>query len=180
MSWAFVLTLSATAYAFKVLGLVVVGDRRLPAVVDRCLALIPAALVAARAEEQRRAATLLGVRDVRFLGGVDGELAWGRPLIGAIAREIRETPAHSGTPAIPAALAATDLHLGRQRQALRSMAKNLEELQQIELDSSEFDCSLAAKYFAGALIQRDVFKTQDAGFAVAWRVTTEQCSKASQ
>ena len=47
MSWAFVLTLSATAYAFKVLGLVVVGDRRLPAVVDRCLALIPAALVAA-------------------------------------------------------------------------------------------------------------------------------------
>ena len=45
MSWAFVLTLSATAYAFKVLGLVVVGDRRLPAVVDRCLALIPAALV---------------------------------------------------------------------------------------------------------------------------------------
>lgn len=48
------------------------------------------------------------------------------------AREIRETPAHSGTPAIPAALAATDLHLGRQRQALRSMAKNLEELQQIE------------------------------------------------
>lgn len=53
-------------------------------------AFTPAALVAARAEEQRRAATLLGVCDVRFLGGVDGELAWGRPLIGAITREIRE------------------------------------------------------------------------------------------
>jgi len=47
MSWTFVLLLSATAYAFKVLGLVLVGDRTLPPVFERCLALIPAALIAA-------------------------------------------------------------------------------------------------------------------------------------
>jgi len=47
VSWTFVIVLAATAYAFKVLGLVVIGDRRLPPVLDRCLALIPAALIAA-------------------------------------------------------------------------------------------------------------------------------------
>lgn len=47
MTWTFVLVLAATAYGFKVLGLVLLGGRRLPAVVDRCVALIPAALVAA-------------------------------------------------------------------------------------------------------------------------------------
>ena len=39
--------LAGTAYGFKVLGLVVVGDRVLPPVLDRCLALIPPALIAA-------------------------------------------------------------------------------------------------------------------------------------
>lgn len=47
MSWTLVVVLSVTAYAFKVLGLVVIGDRTLPPALDRCLALIPAALVAA-------------------------------------------------------------------------------------------------------------------------------------
>lgn len=47
MTWALVLALSATAYGFKAMGLIVIGDRRLPPVVDRCLALIPAALLAA-------------------------------------------------------------------------------------------------------------------------------------
>jgi branched-subunit amino acid transport protein len=47
VTWGFVFLLAATAYGFKVLGLVLVGDRRLPAVLDRCLALIPAALIAA-------------------------------------------------------------------------------------------------------------------------------------
>jgi branched-subunit amino acid transport protein len=47
MTWALVLGLAAGAYAFKVLGLVVVGDRSLPAPLERCLALIPAALIAA-------------------------------------------------------------------------------------------------------------------------------------
>ena len=47
MSWAFIFILAATAYGFKVLGLVLVGDRELPPMLDRCLALIPAALIAA-------------------------------------------------------------------------------------------------------------------------------------
>jgi branched-subunit amino acid transport protein len=47
MSWTFVFALAATAYGFKVLGLVLVGDRTLPPLLERCLALIPAALIAA-------------------------------------------------------------------------------------------------------------------------------------
>jgi branched-subunit amino acid transport protein len=47
MTWTLVIVLAVGAYAFKVLGLVVVGDRRIPPVLDRCLALIPAALVSA-------------------------------------------------------------------------------------------------------------------------------------
>lgn len=47
MTWGLVLTLAAGAYAFKVLGLIVVGGRPLPAALERCLALIPAAVIAA-------------------------------------------------------------------------------------------------------------------------------------
>jgi branched-subunit amino acid transport protein len=47
MNWTLVLVLAGGAYLFKVLGLVVIGDRQLPAVLERCLALIPAALIAA-------------------------------------------------------------------------------------------------------------------------------------
>ena len=39
--------LAAGAYLCKVTGLVVIGSRRLPAVVSRCLALVPAALLTA-------------------------------------------------------------------------------------------------------------------------------------
>ncbi|CAB4884254.1 unannotated protein [freshwater metagenome] len=46
MSWTLVLALAAGAYLFKVLGVVIIGDRTLPPVLDRCLALIPAALIA--------------------------------------------------------------------------------------------------------------------------------------
>lgn len=47
MSWGFVLVLAAGAYLFKALGFIVFGGRSLPPVVERCLALIPAALIAA-------------------------------------------------------------------------------------------------------------------------------------
>ena len=47
MSWALVIWLSVGAYAFKILGFVVVGSRKLPEVLSRCLVLIPAALLAA-------------------------------------------------------------------------------------------------------------------------------------
>ena len=47
MTWTLILLLAAGAYSFKVLGLVIIGDRPLPAVLERCLNLIPAALIAA-------------------------------------------------------------------------------------------------------------------------------------
>ncbi len=47
MSWWVVVWLSLGAYAFKVLGFVVIGSRKLPRALERCLLLIPAALLAA-------------------------------------------------------------------------------------------------------------------------------------
>jgi branched-subunit amino acid transport protein len=47
VSWTLVIVLGLGAYAFKVLGLVVIGAQSLPPVVERCLALIPAALLSA-------------------------------------------------------------------------------------------------------------------------------------
>ena len=47
MSWALVIALAVGAYGFKVTGLVVLGGRTLPTVLERCLALIPAAVITA-------------------------------------------------------------------------------------------------------------------------------------
>jgi branched-subunit amino acid transport protein len=47
MTWGLVLGLAAGAYLFKVLGLVIIGGRAIPPALDRCLALVPAALIAA-------------------------------------------------------------------------------------------------------------------------------------
>lgn len=47
MSWVFVFALAAAAYALKLLGAVIVGQRTMPKVVERCLLLIPAALLSA-------------------------------------------------------------------------------------------------------------------------------------
>ncbi len=47
MSWALVLGLAAGAYAFKLLGFFAIGQREIPPVIERCMALIPAALITA-------------------------------------------------------------------------------------------------------------------------------------
>lgn len=47
MSWWVVVWLSLGAYAFKAFGFVAIGSRRLPESIERCLLLIPAALLAA-------------------------------------------------------------------------------------------------------------------------------------
>jgi len=47
MTWGLVLGLALGAYAFKFTGLVVIGSRQLPAPVERCLGLVPAALLTA-------------------------------------------------------------------------------------------------------------------------------------
>ena len=86
MTWTLVLVLAAVAYAFKATGLVVLGGRQLPAVVDRCLALIPAALVAALIVKDTFASGQQMVLDARAAGvGVAAFLAWRRvPLIAVI------------------------------------------------------------------------------------------------
>lgn len=53
-------------------------------------AFTPQRLVQTREQEQRDAAALLGLLDVRFLGYTDGELIYSRALLGDIVREIRE------------------------------------------------------------------------------------------
>lgn len=53
-------------------------------------AFTPERLVATREQEQRDAAAILGVAEVRYLHFTDGELVAGRDLLGAIVREIRE------------------------------------------------------------------------------------------
>jgi len=47
MTWTLIVWLAVGAYAFKVLGLVVIGSRPLPAPLERCLDLVPAALLCA-------------------------------------------------------------------------------------------------------------------------------------
>jgi branched chain amino acid efflux pump len=47
MSWTLIIVLGVGCCLFKVLGLVVIGARSLPPVMERCLALIPAALLSA-------------------------------------------------------------------------------------------------------------------------------------
>lgn len=83
MSWTLVLMLGVGAYACKVLGLVVIGARRLPPVVDRCLGLIPAALVTALVVKDTFSTGQHLVLDARALGvGVAALAAWRRaPLV---------------------------------------------------------------------------------------------------
>ncbi len=47
MSWWFIIALASGCFAFKVLGLVVLGERPMPAVVERCLTLVPVAMICA-------------------------------------------------------------------------------------------------------------------------------------
>lgn len=46
MSWSFIFALAAISYGLKLLGSVVIGQRTVPPVLERCLLLIPAALLA--------------------------------------------------------------------------------------------------------------------------------------
>lgn len=86
MSWWLVVWLSLGAYAFKVLGFVVVGGRRLPEPVTRCLLLIPAALLAALVAKDAFSTGQQLVVDERVLGlAVAGLAAWRRlPLIAVV------------------------------------------------------------------------------------------------
>jgi len=86
MSWTLVFVLAGTAYFFKVLGLVVVCDRTLPPMLSRCLALIPAALLAAIVVKDTFSVGRDLVIDARAAGVAAAALAaWRKvPLIGVI------------------------------------------------------------------------------------------------
>lgn len=80
MSWAFVFALAAAAYALKLLGAVIVGQRTMPPVVERCLLLIPAALLAALiAKDTFTTGQTIGV-DARAAGLAVAALATWRKL----------------------------------------------------------------------------------------------------
>ena len=79
MSWAAILGLAVGAYACKVLGLLVLGDRELPAAVNRCIALIPAALLPALIAVQTLTTDDRWVLDARAAGvGAAIVAAWRR------------------------------------------------------------------------------------------------------
>lgn len=86
MTWQLVLVLAATAYLFKVLGLVVIGARTLPDVVNRCLVLIPAALVSALIVKDTFSVGKELVLDARAVGvGAALIAAWRKaPLVAVI------------------------------------------------------------------------------------------------
>ena len=46
MSWGFIFALAGISYGFKLLGSVIIGQRVMPPILERCLLLIPAALLA--------------------------------------------------------------------------------------------------------------------------------------
>ena len=86
MSWTLIVLLAAGAYAFKFTGLVIVGSRTLAPVLERCLALIPAAVISALIVKDTLTAGQDIVVDARAAGiAVAIVAAWRRaPLIAVI------------------------------------------------------------------------------------------------
>ena len=79
MSWWVVLALAAGAYGFKVTGLVLLGGRTLPDRLVRCVALLPAAMLAALIVVSTFGADQALVLDARAAGvGVAVLAAWRR------------------------------------------------------------------------------------------------------
>ena len=83
MTWTLIFLLTLGAYAFKVTGLVFLGGRSLPPIFERCLALIPAAVVTALVMKDTFTQGQELVLDARALGiAVAVIAAWRKaPLI---------------------------------------------------------------------------------------------------
>jgi branched-subunit amino acid transport protein len=79
VTWTLVLLLGASAYALKTLGAVVIGDRAVPLALQRCLLLIPAALLAALITKDTFTSGQEIVVDARLVGlAVAAVLSWRR------------------------------------------------------------------------------------------------------
>lgn len=77
--WILISVLSVVAYALKAVGFVVVGGRTMPQVIDRCLSLIPASLLAALVVKDTFTVANDLVVDARAVGLVVAALAvWRR------------------------------------------------------------------------------------------------------
>lgn len=77
--WILISVLSVVAYALKAVGFVVVGGRTMPQVIDRCLSLIPASLLAALVVKDTFTVANDLVVDARTVGLVVAALAvWRR------------------------------------------------------------------------------------------------------
>ena len=83
MTWTLIILLTLGAYAFKITGLVFLGGRSLPPIFERCLALIPAAVVTALVMKDTFTQGQELVLDARALGiAVAVIAAWRKaPLI---------------------------------------------------------------------------------------------------
>lgn len=83
MSWTLIIALAIGAYVFKFTGLVILGGRTLPAPFERCLALIPVAVISALIVKDTVTQGRDVVIDARAAGiAVAVLLAWRRaPLI---------------------------------------------------------------------------------------------------
>jgi branched-subunit amino acid transport protein len=86
VTWTLIILLTLGAYAFKVTGLVFLGGRSLPPIFERCLALIPAAVVTALVMKDTFTQGQELVLDARALGiAVAVIAAWRKaPLIAVI------------------------------------------------------------------------------------------------
>jgi branched-subunit amino acid transport protein len=83
LTWTLIILLAAGAYACKVMGLVVLGSRHVPPVAERCLALVPAALISALVVKDTFSTGTELVLDARAAGvAVAAVAAWRRaPLV---------------------------------------------------------------------------------------------------
>ncbi len=83
MTWTLIILLALGAYAFKVTGLIILGGRSLPPVFERCLGLIPAAIITALVMKDTFTVGQDLTLDARALGiAVAVVAAWKRaPLI---------------------------------------------------------------------------------------------------
>ena len=83
MTWTLIILLTIGSYAFKVTGLVILGGRTLPPIFERCLALIPAAVLTALVMKDTFTQGQELVLDARALGiAVAVIAAWRKaPLI---------------------------------------------------------------------------------------------------
>lgn len=85
VTWPLVLVLAVGAYLCKAIGLVVVGNRTLPASLERCLGLIPAALLSALIVSNTFADGQALVLDARAAGIAAASLAaWRKVPLGLV------------------------------------------------------------------------------------------------